>query len=52
MLVAHFHFGGRCDEAISVSSPKKVSFSPLVAAITDKFGVRWGLMVDESVAEW
>lgn len=34
------------DEAISVSLPEKAFFSPLVASVTDKFGIRWGLMVE------
>ena len=39
------------DGAISISLPEKVFYSPLVAGVTDKFGIRWGLMVDESIAE-
>ena len=39
------------DEAISVSAPEEVFYSPLIAGVTDKFGIRWGLMVDENIAE-
>lgn len=34
-------------EAMSASEPEKVFFSPLIANVTDKFGIRWGLMVGE-----
>ena len=39
-------------EAIAVSQPEKTFYSPLCAGVTDKFGIKWGLMVDESVEEW
>jgi len=39
------------DEAIYASTPTQVFYSPLVADITDKFGIRWGLMVDENLDE-
>ena len=39
------------DEAISVSPPEKTFYSPLCAGVTDKFGIRWGLMVDENIEE-
>ena len=39
------------DQAISVSPPEKAFYSPLTAGVTDRFGIRWGLMVDESISE-
>ena len=38
-------------EAVSISSPEKTFFSPLCASVTDKFGIKWGLMVDENIVE-
>jgi len=38
--------------AISVSLPHKTFHSPLVAGVIDKFGIKWGLMVEEDIAEW
>jgi len=39
------------DEAILADVPEKTFYSPLVANVMDKFGIRWGLMVDENIAE-
>lgn len=38
-------------EAIFVGLPEKTFYSPLCADVTDKFGIRWGLMVEESNEE-
>ena len=37
------------EESLSFDLPRKTFFSPLTAGITDKFNIRWGLMVDGSI---